>query len=70
MAKREASKGLKSKRQIEHAALLEAALARPGVRKVMEVYQDWQSKEQIFMPYQLAAKGATMTTTTSSANIH
>ncbi len=35
-----------SRRELEHAELLERALARPGIREVMIVYNDWQEKDR------------------------
>jgi hypothetical protein len=57
-----------SKREREHADMLREALARPGVREVMEVYQNWQKVDQGLTPYRLATKEPQRVTTTNSAN--
>ena len=36
--------------------MLEAALARPGVREVMEVYQNWQKADSGLDAYRAAQK--------------
>lgn len=58
-----------SKREQEHAAMLEEALSRPGVRQVMEVYQNWQKADRAMEPYRLAAKQHETVTTTDHANV-
>lgn len=35
----------------ERDALLEEALARPGVREAMRVYDDWQKSQQVLETY-------------------
>lgn len=45
-------------------AMLEAALARPGVREFMEVYQDWQKADRGLDAYRSATKEPLITTTT------
>lgn len=45
-------------------AMLEAALARPGVREFMEVYQDWQKADRGLDAYRWATKEPLITTTT------
>jgi hypothetical protein len=57
-----------SEREREHAEMLHAALARPGVREVMKVYQDWLKVDQGLTPYRLATKEPQQITTTNSAN--
>lgn len=59
----------KSKRERERAAMLEEALARPGVRQVMEVYQNWQEADRAMEPYRLAAKQHETVTTSDHANV-
>ena len=51
----------------EHAAMLEAALARPGVREVMDVYRGWQEKDRGLDAYRSATKAAGRVTTSSSS---
>ena len=45
-----------SRRVREHAEILEAALARPGVREVMDVYRGWQEKDRGLDEYHAATK--------------
>lgn len=45
-----------SRRERAHAAMLKAALARPGVREVMEVYRGWQEKDRGLDAYRSATK--------------
>lgn len=59
----------KSKRERERAAMLEEALSRPGVRQVMEVYQNWHKADQAMEPYRLAAKQHETVTTSDHANV-
>ena len=56
-----------SGREREHDAMLEAALARPGVREVMEVYRGWQEKDRGLDAYRSATKAAGRTTTSNSS---
>ncbi len=35
-----------SRREQEREAMIEAALARPGVRDLMEVYRGWQEQDR------------------------
>ena len=46
MANRGTRRRSDSRREREHAEMLEAALARPGVREVMDVYRGWQEKDR------------------------
>ncbi len=57
-----------SERGREHAEMLEAALARPGVREAMTVYGVWQEKDRGLDSYRFAAKEARNTITTNSSN--
>lgn len=59
----------KSKHEREHAAMLEEALSRPGIRHVMEVYRHWQKAARAMEPYRLAAKQHETVTTTDHANV-
>ena len=56
-----------SSREREHAAMLKAALARPGVREVMRVYGGWQEKDRGLDAYRAATKVPARTTTTNSS---
>ncbi len=57
-----------SKRAAEHAAMLEAALSRPGVREMMEVYGGWQEKDRGLDSYRAATKRPGRVTTTNSSS--
>lgn len=58
-----------SERAQRHADMLKEAQARPGIREVMQVYQDWQEKDRGIEPYRSATKAAGRTATTNRANI-
>lgn len=55
-------------REQTRAAMLEAALARPGVREFMDVYHSWQELDRGLDPYRLATKRPEQITTTDHAN--
>ncbi|MCY4239300.1 MAG: hypothetical protein OXC93_13305, partial [Rhodospirillaceae bacterium] len=57
-----------SRREQEHAEMLEAAVARPGVREVMQVYGGWQEKDRGLEAYRSATKEAQSIVTTNSSN--
>ena len=57
-----------SKRVEQHAAMLKEALARPGVREVMEVYGAWQQIDRRLGTYRAATAAAPQITTTDQAN--
>ena len=54
MAEQKTKRRSDTHREREHAALLEAALARPGVREVMDVYRGWQAKDRELDAYRSA----------------
>lgn len=56
MANQETERRTGSRRGREHAAMLDAALARPGVREVMDVYRGWQEKDRGLDAYRSATK--------------
>ncbi len=56
-----------SRRERKRDELLEAALARPGVRDVMEVYRGWQEKDQGLDAYRSATKAAGRVTNSNSS---
>ena len=58
-----------SERAQQHAAMLEAAQARPGIREVMQVHRDWQEKDSGIDAYRSATKTSAQTLTTNRANI-
>ena len=55
---------VKNVRVQQRDAMLETALARPGVREFMEVYQDWQKADRGLDAYRSATKEPLITTTT------
>ena len=67
MANRETRRRASSGRKREHAEMLEAALARPGVREVMDVYRGWQEKDRGLDAYRSATKAPGHVTTTDSS---
>ena len=56
------------KRTEEQAAMLKEALARPGVREVMEVYGGWWRAEKALEAYRVASKRACIVTTSDRTN--
>ncbi len=66
MTKQEVDSHSTSRREREHTEMLEAALARPGVREVMKVYGEWQDKDRGLDTYRSATKAFRMVTTNSS----
>lgn len=52
----------------EHTAMLEAALARPGVREVMDVYGGWQEKDRELDAYRSATKTPGRVTNSNSSS--
>ena len=58
-----------SKREQEHAAMLEEALRQPGIRELMEVYRDWQRADSGLDAYRSATKEAQKVVTTDHANV-
>jgi len=52
----------------EHAAMLKEALARPGVREVMEVYGAWLEKDQHLDTYRSATTDTRTTVTSTSSH--
>lgn len=67
MANQKTRRRAGSKREREHAEMLEAALARPGVREVMDVYRGWQEKDRGLDAYRSATKVPGHVTTTNSS---
>ena len=67
MTKMQREKRSASKRAQDHAEMLEAALARPGVREMMKVYGGWQEKDQGLDVYRSATKKPERITTTNSS---
>lgn len=69
MMKREAASRPTSRREREHAAMLREALARPGIREVMKVYDGWQEKDRGLDAYRAATKTPAQTTTTNHTRV-
>ena len=67
MAKQDTVRRAVSRREREHAKLLETALARPGIREVMKVYGNWQEKDRGLDSYRSATKEARRIVTTNSS---
>ena len=57
-----------SKRSEEHAAMLKEALARPGVREVMEVHGGWRQADEALQTYRAARRRAWIVTTSDRTN--
>ena len=68
MTRMQSEKRSESKRAQSHAEMLEAALARPGVRELMKVYSGWQEKDQGLDVYRSATKKPERITTTNSSH--
>ena len=51
-----------------HAEMLEAALARPGIREVMKVYGAWKESDRGLDPYRAATRHPAHGTTTNTSN--
>ena len=67
MAKMQTEKRSASERAQNLAELLEAALARPGVREVMTVYDDWLEKNRALDVYRSAMRKPERIRTTNSS---
>ena len=68
MTNRETGKQASSKRERERNAMLNAALARPGIREVMEVYGGWQEKDSGLDAYRSATKASGHVTNSNSSS--
>ena len=69
MTKRNIDKRKTSRREQEHAAMLEEALSRPGVREVMKVYSGWWEKDRGLDAYRAATKAPARITTTNHTRV-
>ena len=58
----------KSEREEARDEMLEAALARPGIRDAMEVYYDWWERDRRIGAYRGAMKMPERWTTTDRSN--
>ena len=52
----------------ERETLLQKALARPGVREVMQVYKTWQEQDKGLNAYRIATRKSFKITVTNHAN--
>ena len=62
------AQGETTSREKECSKMLEAALARPGVREMMEVYNIWQEKDRGLDAYRSATAARGQVKTTDSSN--
>ena len=67
MTKRKSKRSRDSERGRAHDAMLEAALARPGVREVMEIFGAWQHADRQLDAYRSAATPPAKIETTNSS---
>ena len=67
MANQDTKRRSGSRRERENAEMLEAALARLGIREVMDVYRGWQEKDRGLDAYRSATKASGRFTTTNSS---
>lgn len=56
-----------SRRERERDLMIEAALARPGVRDLMDVYRGWQEQDRRLDTFRSATKSAVRVTTSNSS---
>ncbi len=68
MTKKDRAASRHSGRARDHDAMLEAALAPPGVREVMEVFGAWQTADQQLQHYRSATTQPEKTATTNSSS--
>ena len=68
MTKQESGSNRRSSRARKHKEMLEAALARPGVREIMKLYGSWQEKDRGLDAYRSATRETNKVTTTDSSN--
>ena len=68
MSQRRESELSASRRERDHAEMLKAALARPGVSEVMLVYGSWRETDRALDIYRSVTAKAERITTTNSSN--
>lgn len=66
MASEKTGRRRNSGRERAHAAMLEAALARPGVREALAVYRGWQEKDRALDAYRSAMRAVGRATTSKN----
>ncbi len=57
-----------SKRKQAHDEILKAAFARPGMHEVMQVYRNWQEKNQVLVAYRSIIHKQPIIKTTDSSS--
>lgn len=57
-----------SAREQAYADLLRKALERPGIREVMQVYENWREVDHALAPYRAATREPEEITTTDHTN--
>ena len=57
-----------SERAREHDRMLEEALARPGVREYLEVYDSWRRRDRALDPYRAIMRRRGRVTITGDTN--
>ncbi len=67
MVTRKAAQISTSEREKQHQQMLEAAISRPGIREIMEVYGNWEEKDRGLEAYRSVTKQRGYITTTSSS---
>lgn len=68
VTEKEADRRGVSSREQERAAMLKAALARPGVREVMQIYGGWREKDRGLDAYRAATRATGRIATTDTSN--
>jgi len=68
MDRQEEDQRADSRREREHEEMLEAALARPGIREVMQVYGELRETNRRFGAYRAAVRDPGRIVTTNSSN--
>ena len=69
MVRRNIDERVAFRREQEHAAMLQEALARPGIREVMKVYGGWREKDRRLDAYRTVTKVPVSTTTTDNTRV-
>ena len=57
-----------SERVREHDRVLEEALARPGIRETIQVYESWRMRDQALDPYRAITRRRGRVTITDGTN--
>ncbi len=67
MHNRPADRPTDGRREDEHGEMPNAALARPGVREMMEVHGTWHDHDRALDPYRAVTRSARETKATNSS---